>query len=65
MSAPCKHCENRYIGCHSKCEKYIQYKKEMAEVDKKRKFDSDYADFVKTNTLKRKKGVKKAAALKR
>lgn len=25
--APCKDCEDRELGCHSKCEKYIEYKK--------------------------------------
>ena len=55
MTAPCKDCDIRFVGCHSKCEKYIQYKKEMAEADKKRKFDGEYADFIKTNTLKRKR----------
>lgn len=26
-TAPCKDCEDRELGCHSKCEKYIEYKK--------------------------------------
>lgn len=26
--APCKECPNRYIGCHGKCEKYIQFQKD-------------------------------------
>lgn len=26
-TAPCKDCEDRQIGCHSICEKYIQYKR--------------------------------------
>ena len=24
----CKGCQDRYVGCHSKCEKYKQFKKE-------------------------------------
>lgn len=25
-SSPCKDCPDRYVGCHSKCNKYIDYK---------------------------------------
>ena len=25
--SPCKGCEERYAGCHSECEKYIEIKK--------------------------------------
>lgn len=27
--APCKDCENREIGCHSRCAAYIKYKSEL------------------------------------
>lgn len=26
LIAPCKDCEERQIGCHSTCEKYLQYR---------------------------------------
>lgn len=26
INSPCKDCKNRYLGCHSECEKYIEYK---------------------------------------
>nr|DAE20959.1 MAG TPA: hypothetical protein [Siphoviridae sp. ctgBD49] len=26
--APCRLCENRSINCHSRCERYINYRKE-------------------------------------
>lgn len=29
--APCLKCENRNPGCHSRCEKYIDYKKKQFE----------------------------------
>lgn len=32
---PCKDCEERYAGCHSKCELYIDWKK-VHEAEKKR-----------------------------
>lgn len=25
---PCKDCEERYVGCHSKCVAYLEWKKE-------------------------------------
>ena len=32
--APCKDCENREIGCHSRCVAYIKYKKELNDTKK-------------------------------
>ena len=37
MDAPCKECEKRVIGCHSKCEEYIKYKTEAANKEKERR----------------------------
>lgn len=40
MNAPCYNCEDRYVGCHSKCKNYISFrqaKDEENEVVKKRK----------------------------
>jgi hypothetical protein len=25
---PCRYCETRYLGCHGRCEKYIEYKRD-------------------------------------
>lgn len=27
MQAPCKDCPDRVVGCHSTCEKYIEFRK--------------------------------------
>lgn len=32
MSAPCKDCPDRVVGCHSKCEKYISFRKQRDEM---------------------------------
>ena len=37
IEAPCKNCKERVVACHSKCNKYLEYKTKMAEVSKKRK----------------------------
>ncbi len=34
ISAPCKDCENRKIGCHSRCAAYIKYKSELNDSKK-------------------------------
>lgn len=40
MNAPCKNCPDREIGCHSKCNKYSQFRKERdEELDRKRRED--------------------------
>lgn len=31
----CKDCEERYVGCHSKCEKYIKQTEEWKDIKKK------------------------------
>jgi len=35
LSAPCKDCEDRGVGCHGKCEKYRAYKERMSEERRK------------------------------
>ena len=36
MSAPCKDCEFRHVGCHAECEVYKDWKKDHeAELKKK------------------------------
>jgi len=29
---PCYKCEDREVGCHGKCEKYISFRNEMEEI---------------------------------
>lgn len=40
LKAPCLNCPDRKEGCHSKCKKYIQFRKELDiinETEQKRK----------------------------
>ena len=32
MNSPCKDCPDRHIGCHSDCDKYINYRKELEQL---------------------------------
>ena len=36
-STPCKGCQERFVGCHSTCEKYAQMRKEIDELNEKRR----------------------------
>ena len=29
LACPCTECAERYVGCHSKCGDYIQYKRDL------------------------------------
>ena len=44
VTAPCKDCKERVLGCHSICEMYITYKKkhndEMTAFHKERELDA-------------------------
>lgn len=31
MQAPCKDCPDRFVGCHSTCDKYIEFRKQRDE----------------------------------
>lgn len=56
---PCKGCEERYAGCHGKCEMYgtwksqVNSRKEIIEKEKKKRGTMD--DFAVTNSINRKK----------
>lgn len=39
---PCKDCENRGIGCHSRCAAYIKYKSELNDA---KKYIIEYQDY--------------------
>lgn len=44
---PCKGCEDRYIGCHSSCFKYDDWKKQREETNQRRRDYYDSNRFVK------------------
>lgn len=35
INSPCKNCEERVLGCHSVCEKYLKFKKDAQEEKEK------------------------------
>lgn len=44
--SPCKSCEDRYFGCHSKCDKYLEFRKKCMDLNQKiRKMKAADEDF--------------------
>lgn len=43
---PCRGCEERYVGCHSSCEKYIKAKEEIEEAKRKERLYKEHEGYV-------------------
>ena len=56
---PCKNCEDRTLGCHSRCEKYLAakaaHKKSADLMWKMKSEENDVADFLVDSKRKSKK----------
>lgn len=52
MKAPCKDCENRYVGCHGRCEKYLEFKKANDERLKQKSLEIDADQYAIDNTMR-------------
>lgn len=48
IQASCKNCEERYIGCHDKCERYIKFRAQRTEDNEKKK---KYAESMGRNKI--------------
>lgn len=47
MKAPCKDCEERFLGCHSQCEKYQEFNRRLIQARKARLDRSEQDHYVK------------------
>lgn len=45
MQSPCMKCEDRALGCFSKCQRYDEYKEELKKINEKRKFESSFRRY--------------------
>lgn len=52
---PCINCENRYPGCHSKCEAYIIKKKQWSDIQDKIHKESELRGVLAESHLRRRK----------
>lgn len=49
-SAPCKDCEKRELGCHSKCEKYKEYRKQHDALSELKRSKEDFENWFAKRT---------------
>ena len=54
MKYPCKDCQERHEGCHSKCEKYAEDKKEWEAIKAKMVKEKQEFNLTVGNRLQRK-----------
>ena len=47
MRSPCKDCDFREVGCHGKCDAYIQYSEYIAAQRVIKNFDGDMVAYMK------------------
>lgn len=58
MTAPCKNCPYRAIGCHSYCEPYKTYKTAKAQANERRMNDQEVIDAIIKGNIRRSKPVR-------
>ena len=54
MTAPCKDCPDRSLGCHASCSKYISYRKMQDEYNDKNRALNEVGDYCKRSIIKTK-----------
>ena len=52
--SPCLNCEDRHDLCHSDCKKYISYRKELDDMKKKIRKESETESYLYNNAVKQK-----------
>ena len=55
MTVPCRECPDRYVGCHSKCDKYKEYADELHKIREARATTLAGEDYEVARTRKAKK----------
>lgn len=45
-NVPCRYCETRVLGCHGRCEKYMEFKREREQIMNARHDESDVSGHV-------------------
>ena len=50
MNAPCYKCADRYVNCHSECDRYKKWRSEYArktkQINQQRKMDAIFRDHI-------------------
>ena len=54
IDAPCKGCEERHVGCHSKCERYLKEKEKRNAVSEALKKEVEITNYFVQKTRRKK-----------
>lgn len=58
-NVPCRYCETRVLGCHDRCEKYLEYKRERELINQARRdeidVDAHVVDVVRNQKKRRRR----------
>lgn len=69
IDAPCKVCKTRYVGCHSECLNYVDYKQRLAIQNELREKERDQiaaqAERIRRGVAKVKSGHNRGGAYER
>ena len=49
MKTPCRECKFREIGCHSKCESYIQWRAQLDKYNEQKNMQGDAYKYIGDN----------------
>lgn len=59
LQAPCKDCEKRYMGCHSKCAEYIEYDKHQQKIRDERVMKAEEVQMMVRQITESRKRMKR------
>lgn len=45
MNAPCFLCDDREVGCHTKCSRYVEFRKHMDKAMEQRELERKAVEF--------------------
>lgn len=49
MKTPCRECKFREVGCHSKCESYIQWRAQLDKYNEQKNMQGDTYKYIGDN----------------
>ena len=49
MKTPCRECQFREVGCHSKCESYIQWRAQLDKYNEQKNMQGDAYKYIGNN----------------
>lgn len=54
-ASPCLGCGERHDRCHGSCEDYLEYRKQIDEINRQKRNEAETISYVKEQTRKTKK----------